>query len=77
SNIRPYNFLLNINLSLKIYNFSKSFLDSLQAIVASRVRYRLLSLGRIIVKENLFTLGLIIYFITTRHKLYKELTNKD
>ncbi|KAF2245252.1 kinase-like protein [Trematosphaeria pertusa] len=73
--VGPHNFLLDIDLSLKICDFGGSSLDGSQATVAPGVRYRLPSLGRTTVKEDLFALGSTIYFIATGHEPYEELTD--
>jgi len=61
--VGPHNFLLDVDLSLKICDFSGSSLDGSQATIVLGVRHRLLNLGGIIVKEDLFALGSTIYFI--------------
>ncbi|KAI0118703.1 hypothetical protein GGR51DRAFT_554393 [Nemania sp. FL0031] len=80
--VEPHNFLLDANLSLRICDFSRSSLDSPQAIVAPGVRYRPLSLSKrqiqpATIKEDLFALGSTIYFIATRHAPYDELTDEN
>ncbi|KAI0403511.1 kinase-like domain-containing protein [Xylaria palmicola] len=80
--VGPHNFLLDANLNLKICDFGGSSLDGSLATVVPGVRYRLPSLaGRHIqpatIKEDLFALGSTIYFITTGHAPYNELTDED
>ncbi|KAH8156786.1 hypothetical protein CIB48_g11461 [Xylaria polymorpha] len=80
--VGPHNFLLDVDLSLKICDFGGSSLDGSRAAVAPGVRYRLPSLaGRHIqpatIKEDLFALGSTIYFIATGHEPYNELTDED
>ncbi|KAI1368996.1 kinase-like domain-containing protein [Xylaria arbuscula] len=82
--VGPHNFLLDGDLSLKICDFSKSSLEGSQATVAPGVRYRLPSslAGRrhiqpATIKEHLFALGSTIYFISTGHEPYNELTDED
>jgi serine/threonine protein kinase len=75
--VGPHNFLLDIDLSLKICDFGGSSLDGSQATVAPGVRYRLPSLGGTTVKEDLFALGSTIYFIVTGHEPYEELTDEN
>ena len=80
--VGPHNFLLDVDLSLKICDFGGSSLDGSRATVAPGVRYRLPSLaGRHIqpatIKEDLFALGSTIYFIATGHEPYNELTDED
>jgi serine/threonine protein kinase len=75
--VGPHNFLLDIDLGLKICDFGGSSLDGSQATVAPGVRYRLPGLGGTTVKEDLFALGSTIYFIVTEHEPYEELTDED
>lgn len=80
--VGPHNFLLDVDLSLKICDFAGSSLDGSRATVAPGVRYRLPSLaGRRIqsatIKEDLFALGSTIYFIATGYEPYNELTDED
>lgn len=75
--VGPHNFLLDIDLGLKICDFGGSSLDGSQATVAPGVRYRLPSLGGTAVKEDLFALGSTIYFIATGHEPFEELTDED
>ncbi|KAI3319140.1 kinase-like domain-containing protein [Xylariaceae sp. AK1471] len=80
--VGPHNFLLDVNLGLKICDFGGSSLDGSRATVAPGVRYRLPSLaGRHVqpasIKEDLFALGSTIYFIATGHAPYNELTDED
>ncbi|KAF2021877.1 kinase-like protein [Aaosphaeria arxii CBS 175.79] len=75
--VGPHNFLLDIDLSLKICDFGGSSLDGSQATVAPGVRYRLPSLGGTTIKEDLFALGSTIYFIVTGREPYEELTDED
>ncbi|KAI1162753.1 kinase-like domain-containing protein [Nemania serpens] len=82
ADVGPHNFLLDVNLSLKICDFGGSSLDGSRATVAPGVRYRLPSLagGHIqpaTIKEDLFALGSTIYFIATGHAPYDELTDED
>ncbi|KAI1506700.1 kinase-like domain-containing protein [Biscogniauxia marginata] len=77
-----HNFLLDVDLSLKIYDFGGSSLDGSRATVAPGVKYRLPSLvGKHIqpatIKEDLFALGSTIYFIATGHEPYNKLTDED
>lgn len=75
--VGPHNFLLDIDLSLKICDFGGSSLDGSQATVVPGVRYRLPGLGGTTVKEDLFALGSTIYFIVTGHEPYEELADED
>jgi serine/threonine protein kinase len=80
--VGPHNFLLDVDLSLKICDFGGSSLDGSRATVAPGVRYRLPSLVErhiqpATIKEDLFALGSTIYFITTGHEPYNELTDED
>jgi serine/threonine protein kinase len=75
--VGPHNFLLDMDLSLKICDVGGSSLDGSQATVASGVRYRLPDLSATTVKEDLFALGSTIYFIATGHKPYEESTDGD
>jgi len=80
--VGPHNFLLDLDLGLKICDFGGSSLDGSRATVAPGVRYRLPSLaGRHMqpatIKEDLFALGSTIYFIATGHEPYHELTDED
>jgi serine/threonine protein kinase len=80
--VGPHNFLLDVDLSLKICDFGGSSLDGSRATVAPGVRYRLPSLAwrniqPATIKEDLFALGSTIYFITTGHAPYSELTDDD
>ena len=80
--VRPHNFLLDIDLSLKICDFSGSSIDGSHTSIAPGVRYRVPGLARrhyqpATIKEDLFTLGSTIYFIATRYEPYSELTNDD
>ncbi|KAL5114146.1 hypothetical protein ACEQ8H_007943 [Pleosporales sp. CAS-2024a] len=75
--VGPHNFLLDIDLSLKICDFGGSSLDGSQATVVPGVRYRLPSWGAATIKEDLFGLGSTIYFIATGHEPYEELTDED
>lgn len=77
ADVGPHNFLLDIDLSLKICDFGGSSLDGSRATVAPGVRYRLPSLGDTTVKEDLFALGSTIYFIATGHEPYEELADED
>jgi serine/threonine protein kinase len=77
SDVGPHNFLLDIDLSLKICDFGGSSLDGSPATVVPGVRYRLPSVGGTTVKEDLFALGSTIYFIATGHEPYEELTDED
>ncbi|KAI3396846.1 hypothetical protein diail_11618 [Diaporthe ilicicola] len=80
--VGPHNFLLDVDLELKICDFGGSSLDGSRATVAPGVRYRLPSLGGrhirpAMIKEDLFALGSTIYFIATGHEPYNELTDED
>lgn len=80
--VGPHNFLLDVDLGLKICDFAGSSLDGSRATVTPGVRYRLPSLaGRRIqpatIKEDLFALGSTIYFIATGYEPYNELTDDD
>ncbi|KAF2455230.1 kinase-like domain-containing protein [Lineolata rhizophorae] len=80
--IGPHNFLLDIDLSLKICDFGGSSLDGSRATVVPGVRYRLPSVAErhiqsATIKEDLFALGSTIYFIATGHEPYNELTDED
>ncbi|KAI6082692.1 kinase-like domain-containing protein [Hypoxylon rubiginosum] len=80
--VGPHNFLLDVDLSLKICDFAGSSLDGSWATVAPGVRYRLPSLARkciqtATIKEDLFALGSTIYFIATGHEPYNELDDED
>jgi len=74
--VGPHNFLLDIDLRLKICDFGGSSLDGSQGTVAPGVRYRLPGLGGAKVQEDLFALGSTIYFIATGHEPYEELTDE-
>jgi|SRR5690242_4021830 len=74
--VGPHNFLLDINLSLKICDFGGSSLDGSEAMVVPGVRYRMPRLGGTTVKEDLFALGSTIYFITTGQEPYEDLTDE-
>jgi serine/threonine protein kinase len=75
--VGPHNFLLDINLRIRICDFGGSSLDGSKALVAPGVRYRLPNLGGGTVKEDLFALGSTIYFIATGHEAYEELIDED
>jgi serine/threonine protein kinase len=74
--VGPHNFLVDVDLRLKICDFGGSSLDGSQATVAPGIRYRLPSFGDTTVKEDLFALGSTIYFIATGHEPYEELTDE-
>lgn len=75
--VGPHNFLLDVNLNLKICDFGGSSLDGSKATVVPGVRYRLPSLQPATIKEDLFALGSTIYFIATGHEPYHELADED
>ena len=80
--VGPHNFLLDVDLSLKICDFAGSSIDGSCASVAPGVRYRIPGLSRIhyqpaTVKEDLFALGSTIYFIATGYEPYSKLTDDD
>ncbi|KAI9049778.1 hypothetical protein LZ554_005929 [Drepanopeziza brunnea f. sp. 'monogermtubi'] len=79
SDVGPHNFLLDVDLGLRICDFGGSSLDGAQAKVIPGVRYRLPHLEgtTTTVKEDLFALGSTIYFIATGHEPYEELTDED
>lgn len=75
--VGPHNFLLDVNLDLKICDFGGSSLDGSKATVVHGVRYRLPSPQQPTIKEDLFALGSTIYFIATGHEPYHELADED
>ena len=77
SDVGPHNFLLDIDLRLKICDFGGSSLDGSKAVVAPGVRYRMPGSDGTTVKEDLFALGSTIYFIATGHEPYEELIDEE
>ncbi|TPX14900.1 uncharacterized protein E0L32_005009 [Thyridium curvatum] len=82
SDVGPRNFLLDIDLSLKICDFGGSSLDGSEATVAPGVRYRLPGLAerhiqQATIKEDLFGLGSTIYFIVNGYEPYDDLEDED
>lgn len=75
--VGPHNFLLDVDLDLKICDFGGSSLDGSKATVVPGVRYRLPSSQLATIKEDLFALGSTIYFIATGQEPYHELTDED